>query len=62
MGLLLAVVMGAMLSVLPFFNEKRPGGIYFPIEVTYTILMTMAILYFLITSYIFLRRLRRDKI
>jgi hypothetical protein len=24
--------------------------------------MTMAILYFLITSYIFLRRLRRDKI
>jgi hypothetical protein len=51
-----------MLSVLPFFNEKIPGGIYFPIEVTYTILMTMAILYFLITSYIFLRRLRRDKI
>lgn len=62
LGLILAVVMGTMLSILPFFNEKRPGGYYFPIEATYAILMAIAISYFLITSGLFIQKLRRDKV
>ncbi|MGI6782094.1 MAG: hypothetical protein ACOX56_04660 [Acholeplasmataceae bacterium] len=61
-GLILAVILGAMLSILPYFNKKVPGGYYVPIELTYSVLIAMSIAYFGITTYIFMRRLRRDKI
>jgi MFS family permease len=62
-GLMLAVLMGAMLSILPFFHSRIPGTNYkFPIPLTYTILMIMAIVYASVTAFMFLRRLRRDKI
>ena len=61
-GLILATVLGLMLSILPFFNEKRPGGYYFPIEATYSILMLITIIYFASSAFVFLRQLRRDNV
>lgn len=61
-GLILATILGLMLSILPFFNEKRPGGYYFPIELTYSILMLITIIYFASSAFVFLRQLRRDNV
>lgn len=61
-GLILAIIMGFILTILPFFNEKRPGGYYFPIEATYSILMAISIIYFFCSGFIFMNQLRRDKV
>ena len=61
-GLILDVILGALLSILPFLDEKRPGFYWVPIQVTYSILMGISIVYFGITALLFWRQLRRDNL
>ena len=61
-GLVFAIILGLILSILPFFNEKRPGGYYFPIELTYTLLLAMSFTYFAVTAIMFYRQLKRDRV